>query len=98
MQRLTTQTDQQGFQIEKWKTYSKTRAKVDFDDRLMREVFADRGTETTVVRIFTFRYQQDISEKTDRILYNGKPYEIYGINNINEENRFLKVWGRQICQ
>jgi hypothetical protein len=34
----------------------------------------------------------------DRILFKGNVYEIYGFNNINEENRFLKIWARAIEQ
>lgn len=83
--------------MEEWVTYSKTRAKIEFDDRLMRENFKNDGIDTTVVRIFVFRFQEGISV-TDRILYNGEPYELYGINNMNEENRFIKVWGRMVCQ
>lgn len=64
----------------------------------MRETYSNEGIDSSVVRLFTFRYQEGISERTDRILYNGKTYELYGINNINEENRFIKVWGRHFCQ
>lgn len=63
----------------------------------MRENFKNEGIDTTIVKIFTFRFQRDISV-ADRIFYNGESYELYGINNINEENRFTKVWGRKICQ
>ena len=39
-----------------------------------------------------------IAEKTDRILYKGKDYELYGVNDINEEHRFIKVWGKHLCR
>lgn len=97
IQRFTTTTDQYGFIIEDWTTIAKARCKIEFDDRLIRESFKEGGTETTVVKIFTFRYVKDITAK-DRILYKGDAYEIYGINEIDESRRFVKVWARKIWQ
>lgn len=97
IQRNTITTDSYGFQQEEWTTICKTRAKTEFDDRLMKEIFKDDGIDTTIVKIFTFRYFRGLTVK-DRILFNGQTYEIYGINNINDENRFYKVWARAIWQ
>ena len=97
VQRFTVTTDSFGFQQEEWTTICNTRAKIEFDDRLMREVFKDDGIDSTIVKIFTFRYFKGLTTK-DRILYDGNSYEIYGINNVNEENRFYKVWARAIWQ
>lgn len=95
LQRLTTTTDEMGFPKEDWVTIAKLRCNVEFDDRLMREIFKDDGVDTSSVKIFTFRYFKDLTIK-DRVFYRGKNYEIYGFNNINEEDRFLKVWARSV--
>lgn len=89
--------DEYGFIQEGYVTICKTRCKTDFDDRLMREILANGGVEGTIVKIFTFRYFKGLTER-DVIVYEGDKYEIYGINDINDEHRFLKVWGRKICQ
>lgn len=95
VQRLVTSTDEFGFQSEEWKTIAKPRCKIEFDDRLMREIFKDDGITTTSVKIFTFRYFDGLTFK-DRIFYKNKSYEIYGFNNVNEESKFYKVWARAI--
>lgn len=97
IQEKKTIVDSAGFQTEEWVTIAKTRAKTEFDDRLMREVFLDDGITTTIVKIFTFRYFPNLTEQ-HRIFFKGKAFEIYGINNLDDTNRFLKVWGRNICQ
>lgn len=95
VQRLISTTDEFGFQSETWSTYAKVRCKVDFDDRLVREIFKDDGINTVNVPIFTFRYFNGLTTK-HRIRYKNNNYEIYGINNINEESRFYKVWARGV--
>ena len=90
-------TDKMGFQTEEWKTLVNCRCKIEFDDRLIREVTKSQGSKTSLVKIFTFRYFQGLTEK-DAIIYENEKYEIYGINNINEMNRFYKVWARRICR
>ena len=97
LQRMEVTTDSSGFMEEELVTFAKCRCKVEFDDRLMREVFKDDGIDTTIVRIFTIRYVPNVTIK-DKILFKGNVYEIYGFNNINEENRFLKIWARAIEQ
>ena len=95
IQRVESIEDSSGFIEEKMTTIAKARCKVEFDDRLMREVFKDDGIDTSSVKIFTIRYVPNINQK-DEILFKGESYQIYGINNVNEENRFLKIWARAI--
>lgn len=95
VQRLTTTTDENGFQVQQWTTVAKPRCKIEFDDRLIREIFKDDGITTTSVKIFTFRYFEGLLF-TDRIFYKGKGYEIYGLNNVNEKGNYYKVWARAI--
>lgn len=97
IQRVESVADSMGFQKDTWTTICRTRCKTEFDDRLMREVMRDGGIEATFTKIFTFRYVKGLTTK-DVILFEGEHYEIYGINDINDEHRFLKVWGRKICQ
>lgn len=97
IQRMENVSDSMGFQKEIWTTICTTRCKTEFDDRLMREVMRDGGIDATLVKIFSFRYIKGLTTK-DVILFEGERYEIYGINDINDEHRFLKVWGRKICQ
>lgn len=97
LQRYVSSVDEMGFKIETWETYHRTRCKTEFDDRLIREVIANDGINTTVARIFTFRYIKDITTR-DRIWFEGMGYEIYGINNVDDENRFLKVWAKAIWE
>lgn len=96
IQRVETTTDALGFQEDVWTTIVTTRAKTEFDDRLMRETFKEDGIDSSNVKIFTFRYFQGLSTK-DRILFEGQDYEIYGFNDINDEHRFYKVWARTLC-
>lgn len=97
IQRLQSVADDCGYQIEEWITIAQVRAKTEFDDRLMREIVRDGGSDCTTVKIFTFRYINDLDMK-DRIIFNGVAYKIYGINNINDEQRYLKVWARALWQ
>lgn len=95
IQRFDYATDEQGFQNLKWETIATPRCKIEFDDRLIRQILRDDGVDTTVVKLFTMRYIPNITTK-DRILYKDTPYEIYSIQNVNEQNRFMRVWGRQL--
>lgn len=95
LQRVETITDSSGFMEEQLVTFAKVRCKIEFDDRLMREVFKEEGLDTTITRIFTIRFIPNLTVK-DKILFKGQTYEIYGMNNINEEDRFLKIWARAI--
>lgn len=95
IQRFTQDTDEHGFSKLTWDTIATPRCKVDFDDRLIREVLRDDGVDATTVKLFTMRYIPNITTK-DRIFYNNTPYEIYSIQNIDEKNAYMRLWGRQV--
>ena len=97
LQRIVTTTDNLGFIKETKEDIATVRCKVEFDDRLIREIAKDGGVSTSIVKIFTFRFVKGITIK-DFILYDGDLYELYGIKDIDDEGRFLKVWGKMICQ
>lgn len=96
IQRVTKVTDEYGFSKEELVTVARARCKVEFDDRLMREIFKNGGVDTTQAKIFVVRYIPNLTI-ADKILFKNAQYEIYGFNNVNEENRFLKIWARTIC-
>lgn len=93
IQRFTNNTDEHGFSDLIWSTIATPRCKVDFDDRLIRQILRDDGVDSTIVKVFTMRYIPNITTK-DRVFYKNTPYEIYSIQNLNEENRFMVVLGR----
>lgn len=97
VQRFTHKMDEQGFPCEEWTTIYTPRCKIEFDDRLIRQVIKQHGVNATSSQIFIFRKPRNLELTVqDKILYRGKSYEIYAIENMNEEDRFLKVWGRTI--
>lgn len=92
IQRFTTKVDEQGFNSEDWVTIATPRAKIEFDDRLMREVFRDDMVNSTTVKIFTFREVRGLNTK-DSIVYDGQRFEIYGFDL---RNKYHKVWAKAI--
>ena len=95
IQRFEHHTDEYGFTDPIWKTIAKPRCRVDFDDRLIRQILRDDGVDATTVKLFTMRYIPNITTK-DRIFYKNTPYEIYSVQNINDKDRFMRLWGREL--
>lgn len=95
IQRFKHNTDDYGFTAPIWETIARPRCRVDFDDRLIRETLRDDGVDTTTVKLFTMRYIPNITTK-DRIFYKDTAYEIYSVQNLNENNRFMRLWGREL--
>lgn len=95
IQRFEHKIDEYGFNIPVWTTIATPRCVVEFDDRLIRQILRDDGVDTTTVKLFTMRHIRDITTK-DRIYYKGKSYEIYSIQNLNEKDKFMRLWGREI--
>ena len=95
IQRFEHATDEHGFLTPIWTTIASPRCKVDFDDRFIRQVLRDDGVDTTSVKLFTMRYIHNITTK-DRIYYKGTAFEIYSVQNLNETNRYMRLWGREI--
>lgn len=95
IQRSENKNDADGFPCDTWTTIARPRCKVEFDNRLIRQILRDDGVDTTIVKLFTIRYIPNLTTK-DRIIYKGKEFEIYAMENVKEENRFLVLWGREI--
>lgn len=100
VQEVVTTTDDYGFQTETLETILKTRAMLEFDDsyKLNKEVWSSDGIETFSTRIFTFRKHPSIDiHIRQKILFKGTLYQIYIVNDMDEEGRFVKVWANTIC-
>ena len=95
IQRFEHQVDEYGFNQNVWTTIATPRAKIEFDDRLIRQVLRDDGVDSTTVSIFTIRYIPDITTK-DRIMHKNEEYEIYAKQDMGYRERFLMIWGRKI--
>ena len=95
IQRFEHATDEHGFLTPVWTTIARPRCRVDFDDRLIRQRLNDDGVDATSVKLFTMRYIPNITTK-DRIWYKGTAFEIYSVQNLNEKNRFMRLWGREL--
>lgn len=95
IQRFEHQNDDYGFTTPVWTTIAKPRCRVDFDDRLIRQILRDDGVDATTVKLFTMRYIPNITTK-DRIFYKNTAYEIYSVQNINDRDRFMRLWGREL--
>lgn len=95
IQRFEHNIDDYGFNQPIWTTIAKPRAKVEFDDRLIRQVLRDDGVDSTTVMLFTIRYIPNLTTK-DRIVYKNDEYEIYAQQDLGARQRFLMLWGRKI--
>lgn len=100
IQEITIGQDDYGFQVETPKTILKTRAMVEFDKsyKLNKEVWSADGIETFATKIFTFRKHPNISiNQKQKLIFKDEQYQIYIVNDIDEEGRFVKVWANRIC-
>ena len=94
IQRFEHRIDKHGFNVHDWTVIARPRCLIQFDDGV-RQIIRDDGVDATNVKLFTMRYIPDITTK-DRIVYNNRNYEIYSVHVINEERRFMRLWGREI--
>lgn len=95
IQRFEHNVDDYGFNQPIWKTIARPRAKIEYDDRLIRQVLRDDGVDATTATLFTIRYIPDITTK-DRIMFKNEEYEIYAKQDTGARERFLILWGRKI--
>ena len=93
-------TDDYGFQVENLETVLRTRAMIEFDKsyKLNKEIWSSDGIETVSTKIFTFRKPPSIEIHTrQKISHKGSDYQIYIVNDMDEEGRFVKVWANKVC-
>ena len=55
-----------------------------------QEVFGDINTAREITHIFTIRYLDYLTQEY-YILYDNKRYDILDVENIDEENRFMRL-------
>lgn len=91
---FTTTTDEQGFNTENWVVIARPRAKVEFDERSVREVLSYDMVNSTVAKIFSFRKYKGLNVTVkDSIVCDNVRYEIYGINDLGT---VYKVWAKTV--
>lgn len=77
-----------GESIEKWSTLFSTRAEI--KPFTGREYFASSMKISEMTHKITFRYSLEV-KTSDRILFNGKVFDITSIANIRETNRVIEI-------
>jgi SPP1 family predicted phage head-tail adaptor len=87
-QKLTTTTNENGFEIEEWTDVKTVWASItNLHGREYYEAAAVQAEQTVK---FTIRYLKDL-DTSMRILFRNKQYNITSIDNIKYENRFIEI-------
>jgi SPP1 family predicted phage head-tail adaptor len=87
-QKLTTTTNENGFQVEVWEDYLAVWAAV--SNLIGREYFAAAAVQAEKTVKFTIRYLQGITDDM-RILFEDKQYNITFIDNIKYSNKYIEI-------
>ncbi|AKA72341.1 phage head closure protein [Clostridium scatologenes] len=87
-QKLTTTTNENGFEVEVWEDYSTVWAVV--SNLIGREYFAAAAVQAEKTVKFTIRYLQGITDDM-RILFEDKQYNITFIDNIKYKNKYIEI-------
>ena len=88
LQRLTTTTNENGFEIEEWTDVKTVWASItNLHGREYYEAAAVQAEQTVK---FTIRYLSGV-DTSMRILFQGKQYNITSIDNIKYQNRFIEI-------
>ena len=88
---VTIGKDEDGLPIESESLLARKKAKVSVPSLRKQEVYKNEGTSVTKTLEFIFRYE-DIDESA-YIKYRNKLYNIRGVENVEEKDRFLCVIG-----
>lgn len=87
-QKLTSTTNENGFEVEVWGDYSTVWAGV--SNLIGREYFAAAAVQAEKTVKFTIRYLQGITDDM-RILFEDKQYNITFIDNIKYRNKYIEI-------
>ncbi|WP_446898840.1 phage head closure protein [Clostridium sp. LBM24168] len=87
-QKLTTTTNDNGFEVEVWEDYSTVWTAV--SNLIGREYFAAAAVQAEKTVKFTIRYLQGITDDM-RILFEDKQYSITFIDNIKYRNKYIEI-------
>ncbi|MBC8587491.1 phage head closure protein [Paratissierella segnis] len=87
-QRLTTTTNENGFEVEEWEDFKTAWAGV--TNLHGREYFEAAAVQAEQTVKFTIRYLENI-DTSMRILFQGKQYNITAIDNIKYKNAYMEI-------
>lgn len=87
-QKLVTDTNENGFEMEDWQDYKTVWAAI--TNLHGREYFEAAAVKAENTVKFKIRYIQNI-EPTMRIIFKGKRYNITSIDNIKYANKFIEI-------
>ena len=87
-QKLTTSTNENGFQIEEWVDVKTVWAAV--SNLHGREYFEAAAIQRENTVKFTIRYLKGL-DASMQILFQGKPYNITSIDNIKYKNELMEI-------
>lgn len=87
-QKLTTTTNENGFEVEVWEDYSTVWASI--SNLMGREYFAAAAVQAEKTVKFTIRYLHGITDDM-RILFKDKQYNITFIDNIKYRNKYIEI-------
>ena len=88
---VTIGKDEDGLPIETERVLASKKAKVSVPSLRKQEVFKNEGTSVTKTLEFIFRYEE--IDESACIKYKNKLYNIRGIENVEEKDKFLCVLG-----
>ncbi|APM39930.1 phage head closure protein [Clostridium kluyveri] len=88
LQKLTTSTNENGFEEEVWEDYLTVWAAV--SNLYGREYFEAAAVQAEETVKFTIRFIKDINESM-MILFRDKQYNITSIDNIKYRNKYMEI-------
>lgn len=87
-QRLTTTTNENGFEVETWEDYKTVWAAV--SNLYGKEYFEAAAVQKENIVKFTIRYFKGL-DTSMRILFRGTEYNIISIDNIKYKNKYIEI-------
>lgn len=87
-QKLTTTTNENGFEVEDWEDYKTVWAAV--TNLHGREYFEAAAVQKENTVKFTIRYFKGF-DTSMRILFQGRQYNIISIDNIKYKNKYIEI-------
>lgn len=93
LQRLNSKKNSNGFKTEEsWETIKTFRCHVATEEsKSIRTAYKYGAVVNLDYKIITARYFEDIRH-SDRIIINGRAFDIEVINNVEEANKELRIW------
>lgn len=87
-QKLTTTTNENGFEVETWENYKTVWAAI--TNLHGREYFEAAAVQKENTVKFTIRYFKGL-DTSMRILFQGRQYNIISIDNIKYKNKYIEI-------